>query len=241
MDYVVLDNVHKAYPRRYGAPTLRTHHERADRDRLDRALRGVSLRVASGDGVAIMSTRRSGRSTLLAVVAGLYRPDAGSVRVHGRVTGFTAMGAGFTSSVPVARNLRVGAALLGMLPSDLEERRPAILAHAGLTDDDLGYPIRELDAAQRRRLAYSLVLYSRPDVLLADGLVLFGDKKFREASLGQMTQLREEGHALVLATHHPTVLRTLCSRAVVLHKGEVVYEGTFRQARRTLASLRRGG
>jgi ABC-type polysaccharide/polyol phosphate transport system ATPase subunit len=240
MDYVVLEDVHKAYARRYGAPTLRAHHERAERDRLDRALRGVSLRVPSGDGVAIMSTRRSGRSTLLAVVAGLYRPDSGSVRVHGRVTGFQAMGAGFVSSLPVARNLRVGAALLGMRPSDLEERRPAILEHAGLGDEVLGYPTRDLQGSQRRRLAYSLVLFSRPDVLLADGLVLFGDKKFRQASLDQMKQLRDEGHALVLATHHPTVMRTLCSRAVVMNRGEVAYEGGFRQARRTLAALRAG-
>jgi ABC-2 type transport system ATP-binding protein len=238
MDYVVVDNVHKTYARRYGAPTLRAHHERTERDRLDLALRGVSLRVASGDGVAIMSTRRSGRSTLLALIAGLYRPDSGSVRVHGRVTGFTAMGAGFVSSVPVARNLRVGATLLGMSPSELDERRDAILAHAGLSDDDLGYPIRDISASQRRRLAYSLVLFSRPDVLLADGLVLFGEKAFRQASATEMSQLRENGHALVLATHHPIVMRTLCSRAVVLHKGEVVYEGNFRQARRTLAGLR---
>jgi ABC-type polysaccharide/polyol phosphate transport system ATPase subunit len=239
MDHLIVTDVYKGYARRYGAPTLRAHHERVDRDRVDEALRGVSLRVPAGDGVALMSTRRAGRSTLVAVIAGLYRPDSGSVLVHGRVTGFPAMGAGFVAAVPVHQNLAVGAQLLGMTAQQLQERRPAILEHAGLTDDDLGYPLRELEGPVRRRLAYSLVLFSRPDVMLADGLVVFGDRAFREASLAQLADMRDQGHALVLSTHNATVMRSLCSRAVVLHKGEVVFEGAFRQARRTLASLRR--
>jgi ABC-2 type transport system ATP-binding protein len=241
MEYVRLEEVHKSFWRRYGAPTLRAQQERADLNQVDHALRSVSMTVDAGEAVAVLGRPRSGRSTLLSVIAGVYRPDAGRVYVRGRATGLTAMGAGFSLMVPVRANIELSAALLGMRKQQVQECLDEILDFAGLARAALDYPFREISGAQRRRVGYALVMASRPEVFLADGIVVMGKGDQLERCYRDLEAMRDAGHALLLASNSKAVTRRLCSRGVVLDHGEVVFDGPPRKALRELRALRRGG
>ena len=238
MDYVRCEGVHKSFLRKYGAPTLRAHVSKTQRDKVDRALIDVSFTVGSGEAIGVIGRRRSGKSTLISVLNGLYRPDLGTVHVRGRPTGPIAMGVGFAADLSAADNLTLNAQLLGMSRDQIESRRDAIVSFSGLNPVELTYPMRELGAKARQRLGYSVALYAEPEVLLADERVLIGDKEFREASMARLEALRDSGHALVLATNSKQVIRRLCSRALVLDHGRLAFDGELRKAFRVLRELR---
>ena len=137
MDYVRCAGVYKSFERRYGAPTLRTHVGKTQRDKIDRALTDISFTVKSGEAIGVIGRRQSGRSTLVSVLNGLYRPDQGTVHVRGRPTGPIAMSVGFASDMPAADNITLNAQLLGMSPDDIENRRDAIIAFSRLKPVEL--------------------------------------------------------------------------------------------------------
>jgi ABC-type polysaccharide/polyol phosphate transport system ATPase subunit len=238
MDYVTCEGVHKSFLRKYGAPTLRAHVGRTRPDSVDRALVDVSFTVQAGEAIGVIGRRRSGKSTLISVLNGLYRPDEGTVHVRGRPTGPIAMGVGFAADLTAADNLTLNAQLLGMSRDDIHSRWDDIVAFSRLKSAELVYPLRELEPKARQRLGYSVVLHAEPDVFLADDRVLVGDKDFRDASMTRLEALRDAGHAMVLATNRRSLLRQLCSRAIVLEKGEIVFDGALKPAFRTLRELR---
>ena len=238
MDYVRCEGVHKSFLRKYGAPTLRAHVGKTQRDTVDRALTDISFTVGSGEAIGVIGRRRSGKSTLISVLNGLYRPDLGAVHVRGRPTGPIAMGVGFAADLSAADNLTLNAQLLGMSHDDIERRWDEIVAFSRLKTAELGYPLRELEPKARQRLGYSVVLHAEPDVFLADERVLVGDNEFRDASMARLERLRDAGHAMVLATNRRSLLRQLCGRAIVLDRGKIVFDGPLKPAFRTLRELR---
>lgn len=241
MEYVSLRGVHKSFYRKYGAPTLKTHMAPTKADKVDHALVDVDLSVSSGESVVLLGRRRSGRSTLLNVVSGLYRPDSGTVLVRGRPTGTSAMSAGFTPTLSVADNLAMNGQFVGMPVTTIEERRKEILEFAGIKPAEARYPLNEITGRSRQRLAYSILLHARPDVFIADDKVVIGDTDFKESSLAFLEQMRDAGHVLLMATNNRKLARRLCTRAVVMNDGEIVFDGGLKPAYRTLRELRADG
>jgi ABC-2 type transport system ATP-binding protein len=240
MEYVRLDDVHKRYYRRYGAPSLRLQQGRKRTNDVDEAINGCSLTVGRGEAVAVLGLRHSGRSTLISLIAGLYRPDQGTVRVRGRPTGLIAVGAGFSPTVPVRNCISLNAALLGMGEEQLDASMDEVLDFAGVRSQELGYPLRELPGSKRRLLAYALAVRSRPDVFLADGKVVLGNDEMAERCFESLESLRADGQAQVLATNNKTVVRRLADRAIVLDEGRIAFDGSVGPALKALKRLRRG-
>lgn len=216
--------VSKAFPRRFGAATLRLQHAGPSTGQ-DVALADVTFDVGAGECVALLGTRRSGRTTMLRTIQGVFSPDAGHVLVRGRIGGLVAMGVGFSPALRVRDCLTLNGALLGASPEELGPVVPDVLAFAGEGPKVLGFRLRDLPGPRRRRLAYGLALHLPADVMLADGVVTFGDDAMQEAGATMLERHREAGAALVLATNRAPLVRRLCTRAVVLDAGRVVHDG----------------
>jgi len=240
MDNVVLTDVHKIFPRRYGAATVRQQQmTRGRASGSDEALAGVSLTLAPGDVLGVVGRRGAGRSTLLSVVQGLYRPDRGEVMVRGRTGGLVSMGAGFAGYLSVESAMQINAGFLGMTRDQLERARPDVLEFAGLGGAALGFPMREIDAPRRRRLAYAMAVASAPNVFLADGLVAVGGEDERNACLARLESLAGDGHTLVVATNRAQVLRRLATKVLVLDAGHVSFLGRTAAGIKHFKKLRR--
>ena len=188
------------------------------------ALRGVSLRVETGEFVGLLGRNGSGKSTLLKIVAGIYPPSSGSVRVDGRIAPILDLGVGFHEMLPVADNVFLYGVLLGIPRRRLAEDLEAILETAGIARFR-DARLELLSTGMRMRLAFTVALRADAPVLLIDEALAVGDENFRERCLAELGALRERGRTALVVSHDNAILEALCHRLVVLQDGAVQGQG----------------
>jgi putative ABC transport system ATP-binding protein len=203
----------------YAGPRLRT------------VLSGVDLELAAGDYVAVMGESGSGKSTLLNLIAGLDRPDGGTIAVEGvdlatldddALTALRRVKMGFVFQafhvlpyLTVAQNVALPLSLVGAPDSDAPARVTAILADVGLADRAASMP-RELSGGELQRVAIARALVHRPRLVLADEPTgnLDADSAGQVLALLR-AQMKTNGAAGILVTHSPAAAAT-ADRALML-------------------------
>ena len=188
------------------------------------SLRGLDLRVAAGEGVALLGSNGSGKSTVLRLLAGIYQPTAGTIAVRGRTGTVLELGAGFHQELTGEENLALYGALLGIGRREMAERAPEILAFADL-GDFISMPVKYWSSGMQARLAFATAVCVDPDVLLIDEVLAVGDHECRERCLERLRAFKAGGGTLVAVTHDPEGIEELCARALWLDAGEVRMEG----------------
>ena len=188
------------------------------------ALEDVSVEVAQGEFLGVVGRNGSGKSTLLRCMAGIYRPDSGSVAVEGRVASFIELGAGFHSELTARHNAVVNAILLGLAPREARRRVDAMIEFAEL-EDFADAKLKNLSSGMVVRLAFSVAVQVDADVLLFDEVLAVGDSSFKEKCHAHFDRLKAEGRTIVLVTHQMDAVARFCDRAILLHQGRLVEMG----------------
>lgn len=188
------------------------------------ALRGMSLTVSAGEGVALVGKLGCGRTSLLSLLSGVLRPDEGTVLVRGRATGLPAAGVGFIGHLSVGENITRNLLLMGESIHRSRELAPVVAEWVGL-GNQLATPNSALGRPLVRQLGYATALHAAPTVFLADEDVAFLPKPLREKSIERMLRFRDESHALVVAVNRLELANRLCSRAVLVEGGTATLEG----------------
>lgn len=188
------------------------------------ALSDFNLRLMRGEAVALIGPNGSGKSTALRVIAGVYAPTSGTVRVNGRLTAVIELGAGFHPELTGAENVALYAAIMGLRPRELAGRFEAITDFAEI-GDFIETPVKYYSSGMQARLAFAVAVCADHDILLLDEVLSVGDEKFREKCLQHLAGFHDAGGTLVVASHDFTSLRRLCTRAVWLEKGRPVMAG----------------
>jgi ABC-type lipoprotein export system ATPase subunit len=178
--------------------------------------------------LAVTGPSGSGKSSLLALLAGLAVPTEGSVRVDGEPLdpgsdtefGLVLQGYGLVAVLTAAENVEVSLQAQGVDRTATRERAAAALESVGLADmaDHL---VEELSGGQRQRVAVARALAVRPRVLLADEPTAQQDAATKARLLGLFRAAATGGAAVVIATHDPELV-ALCDREVALHDGRLV-------------------
>jgi ABC-type polysaccharide/polyol phosphate transport system ATPase subunit/peptidoglycan/LPS O-acetylase OafA/YrhL len=193
------------------------------------ALDQVSLAVEEGESLALMGLNGSGKSTLLKLVSGVMRPDAGAVRVRGRVAGLIEVGAGLHPDLTGRENIFLNAAILGMSKAETEAKYDAIVAFAEI-EKFLDTQVKFYSSGMFMRLGFSVAVHTEPDVFLVDEVLAVGDPPFQQKCLESIQNLRSQGRTLVIVSHDMGTLEKVCERGVVLREGHVAYEGGIQDA-----------
>lgn len=188
------------------------------------ALNDVSLQIAAGESVALIGANGSGKSTLLRLLAGIYPPTRGSIRVQGNISAIIELGAGFHPELTGRENVALYASIFGLGRKDLSSRWDWIVDFSGL-DTHLDTPIKYLSTGMVARLAFSVALSVDPDIMLLDEVLAIGDQAFRIRCLRKLEDFRANGGTIMLVSHELEQVRGLCSRAIWLHDGAVVLDG----------------
>jgi ABC-type polysaccharide/polyol phosphate transport system ATPase subunit len=188
------------------------------------ALRNVTFRVAEGESVAIIGSNGAGKSTLLSLVAGLARPDEGTVRVNGRVAALMELGSGFHPDLTGTENVMLNAALLGFDERHVREKLPAITEFAEI-GDFIREPIRTYSTGMVVRLAFSIAIHVDPNVLIVDEVLGVGDDHFQEKCLASIGKFRREGRTMLCVSHNPRMVLSFCDRAIWLDHGRLILDG----------------
>jgi ABC-2 type transport system ATP-binding protein len=196
------------------------------------AVDGVSLDVRRGEIVGLLGPNGSGKSTTLAVAAGVLDPAEGTVTVGGitraadpagfaRRVGLVPQEFGLYDELTAAENVTFFGRLYGLCGSDLRRRVVRILGRVGLTDH-AGQRVDTFSVGMKQRLNLAVALLHDPPVLLLDEPTASLDPASRDALFVDLTKLREEGHAVLLSTHHLDEAELGCDRVAVLDRGKLV-------------------
>jgi ABC-type polysaccharide/polyol phosphate transport system ATPase subunit/ABC-type polysaccharide/polyol phosphate export permease len=191
------------------------------------ALTDVSFDVHRGSCVGIVGRNGSGKSTLLRCMSGIYVPDAGQVKIRGRMASFIELGLGFDRELAALDNLITSAMLFGMSAPELRSRFDEILSYAGL-QEFVDVKLKNYSTGMATRLGFALTTHIDADVLLFDEGISTGDLAFQQKGFARLEQLRAEGRTLVFVSHDMNAIQTLCDRALLLERGSVVFEGDGR-------------
>jgi ABC-type polysaccharide/polyol phosphate transport system ATPase subunit len=185
-----------------------------------RALDDVSFHVQPGEFLGIMGPNGSGKSTLLKIIAGIYRHDAGTVRVNGLLSPFIELGVGFNPELTARDNIRINGTLLGLDRRQLAERYDDIVAFSEL-DRFVDQKLKNFSSGMQVRLAYAIAIQVDFDILLLDEVLAVGDESFQQKCLETFTRFREVGKTIVLVTHIPTLIERFSDRALLLIEGRI--------------------
>lgn len=188
------------------------------------ALKGLDIVINEGESVAILGLNGSGKSTLLKLVSGVMQPDGGTVLTRGRVAGLIEVGAGFHPELSGRENVFLNAAILGMSRREIEERYDEIVAFSEI-EQFIDQEVKHYSSGMFMRLAFSVAIHVELDILLVDEILSVGDAPFREKCRLKFKELIEQNKTLVVVSHDMEMVRELCTRGVVISKGEVVYDG----------------
>lgn len=193
------------------------------------ALRGIDLVIGEGESVAVLGLNGSGKSTLLKLISGVMAPDAGDVLTRGRVAGLIEVGAGFHPELSGRENVFLNAAILGMKKHEIQARYDEIVAFSEI-EPFIDQEVKHYSSGMFMRLAFSVAIHVELDVLLVDEILSVGDAPFREKCQRKFEQLIGQGKTLLVVSHDMAMVRQLCTRGVVINKGEVIYDGEIEGA-----------
>jgi ABC-type polysaccharide/polyol phosphate transport system ATPase subunit len=184
------------------------------------ALRDVSFSVGAGEVFGIVGSNGAGKTTLLKVIARVLRPTAGRVVVRGLVAPLLGLGAGFNDELSGRENVFLSGATLGFSSADMHRRFDRIAEFADI-GSFIDAPLRTYSAGMRARLGFAIATDVKPDILLLDEIMSVGDEVFRQRSAERIREFQDAGATVILVSHGLQIVSELCSRALLIRRGEI--------------------
>ena len=193
------------------------------------AIRDVSFTVAPGDAVGIIGPNGAGKSTTLKLLTRLLKPTRGECRVRGRVGALIEIAAGFHPDLTGRENVYLQGAIMGMKRAEIRARFDAIIDFAGM-GEFLDTPVKRYSSGMNARLGFAIAAHMDPDVLIIDEVLSVGDAAFQSRCVARLKGMARSGTPLVFVSHNLPAVIDLCTRAVVINKGAVQFDGAPAEA-----------
>jgi len=184
------------------------------------ALKDVSFAVEHGEFFGIVGRNGSGKSTLLKCLAGIYGTDRGAIYVNGRMSTFIELGVGFNPDLAARDNAVLNAIMLGLSRRQAEEAYPRILDFSELHEFS-ELKIKNYSSGMLVRLAFSVMIQVRAEILLIDEVLAVGDASFQQKCFDEFNRLRDERRTMLLVTHDMGAVARYCDRAMLIEHGDV--------------------
>ncbi|MCD6011423.1 MAG: transporter related [Flavipsychrobacter sp.] len=187
-------------------------------------LNNISVEVKRGDSLGIVGRNGSGKSTLLRTIAGIIKPDRGTVIVNGTFAPILAIGAGLESELTGYENIKLLLALYGTARKNTNAI-DNVREFSELSDDVLRSPVKQYSSGMLARLAFSISLANDSDILIIDEVMAVGDQGFQGKCVKKIYDMKEQGKTILYVSHFPDDVARICNKAVLLEGGEVVHSG----------------
>ena len=187
-------------------------------------LDNISFSVKKGEILSIIGLNGSGKTTLLRMIAGVYKPDSGTVQINGKMSQLMQLGTGFQPELNAEENIILNGMLLGISKSKMKESVPRIIQYAELEE----FPhlkLKHYSSGMRSRLAFSIAMEIDPDILLVDEILSVGDKTFQKKSYEKFLSYKKNNKTILHATHNLSNLSEFSDRVLLLHKGKQIMIG----------------
>jgi ABC-type polysaccharide/polyol phosphate transport system ATPase subunit len=193
------------------------------------ALQDVSMRVAPGEAVGLVGRNGSGKTTLLKLISGIVKPTRGRVEVGGRIASLLELGAGFHPDFSGRENVYLNGSIYGLKRRQIDELMDEIVAFAEL-ERVIDLPVRTYSSGMYMRLGFAVAAHIQADVLLLDEVFAVGDEAFQRKCFGKIFEFKQRGGTIVFVSHDAAAVERLCDRAILLKRGEKVFDGASHEA-----------
>jgi len=190
------------------------------------ALKNISLKITKGDKIGLTGDNGAGKTTLLKIITGITKPTSGSVYTKGKIVSLINLEAGFDEELSGRENIIFNSMLHGLSRSEAKAKEKTIIRFAGI-GKFINAPFYTYSSGMRFRLAFSIAMASKPNIILIDEIFLAGDIKFQIKTLKMITSLSQrDDTTLIISSHHPLILRKFCTKFVILKHGKII-KGTM--------------
>lgn len=189
-----------------------------------KVLRGINLEIKKGEFVGIIGRNGSGKSTLLKILAGTYYPEKGEITINGTLVPFIELGVGFNPELTGRENVYLNGALLGFSNEEMDAMYDDIWDFAELKDFQ-DQKLKNYSSGMQVRLAFSIAIRARGDILLLDEVLAVGDAAFQEKCNNYFADLKDKKQTVILVTHSMENVRKFCNRAILIENGKIIEEG----------------
>lgn len=196
----------------------RSYHSR------HQALSEVSFSIDEGQALGVLGRNGAGKSTLLKLITGVLLPDNGSVDSSARILGLLELGTGFDINQSGLKNIEINGLLIGMSINDILNSQQDIIDFSEL-GEFINEPVRTYSSGMIMRLAFSIAIHARPDILVVDEALSVGDVHFQQKCMARIRQFKGQGGAILFVSHDLHAVKVICDRAIVLDKGKVIFDG----------------
>lgn len=188
------------------------------------ALRDISLEIKKGEAVGLIGQNGCGKSTLLKLFTKIIYPEEGAIVVNGKISSLLELGAGFHPDFTGRENIYGNAAIFGMKKSETDALMADIIDFSEL-GSFIDSPVRTYSSGMYMRLAFSVAVHVRPDILLIDEILAVGDSGFQKKCLDKITGFKKNGVTIVIVSHDLGVIEEICGRALWIDGGAIRAEG----------------
>lgn len=188
------------------------------------ALSHLNFEVKKGESLGIIGRNGSGKSTLLKIIAGVTKPTDGRILVSGQVAPLIELGAGFHPELTGKENVYLNASILGIRKKEMDRLYKGVVDFSEL-ENFMDQPVKHYSSGMYMRLAFSVAVSEKPDLLLVDEILAVGDIRFQEKCLARIKDFQKQGSTLVLVTHSPEQIDSYCHKVLVLENGNQAYFG----------------
>lgn len=199
-----------------GKRNLKTHQKVLD---------GISFEVNEGDFFGIVGRNGSGKSTLLKILAGVYVPTSGGVQMNGNLTPFIELGVGFNPELSGRDNVFLNGALLGFSRKEMAAMYDDIVEFAEL-EPFMDQKLKNYSSGMQVRLAFSIAIQARNDILIFDEVLAVGDEAFQQKCINVFEKFKAAKQTIILVTHDMETVKRFCNRAMLIHDGKVAAIGS---------------
>ncbi len=184
------------------------------------AIKDISFSVPEATVLGIIGPNGAGKSTLLRLLAGIYRPTSGQIKISGRISALLSLGLGFHPEFSGRENILISGLSLGLSRRQVAKISDDIIQFAELKEF-IDAPMRTYSSGMYMRLAFSVAVNVNPDILLIDEVLAVGDASFAKKSRARMDEFKSSGKTIILATHDLTTVENWCQQALFLNGGQM--------------------
>ena len=189
------------------------------------ALKNINLSIKKGETVGVVGKNGAGKSTLLKLISGISYPTSGKVNVYGKVVPLIELGAGFHPELSGKENIFLNGVILGMEEKYLVEKFSEIVSFSEIPMDFIFTPVKYYSSGMFMRLAFSVAVFSKPEILLVDEILAVGDITFQKKCLDKMNEFKKQKVTIVFVSHSMEQVKNFCDKVIYLKEGRVEYEG----------------
>ena len=186
-------------------------------------LKDISFTVKKGEFLGIVGRNGSGKSTLLKILAGIYVPDSGTITTYGSLVPFIELGVGFNPELTGRENIYMNGAMLGFSNAEMDQMFDDIVRFAEL-EPFMDQKLKNYSSGMQVRLAFSIAIRARGDILILDEILAVGDAAFQEKCNQYFASLSKD-QTVILVTHSMENVRRFCDRAILIEEGKIIKEG----------------